>query len=99
MRLIDEPVLDEYYAMVVRRWDANLRDVLNRSLQRLKASGRLEEIYSAWFAKTACASTSRAHLRAAVRDKRALAGFPTDAPVPDRPVAGATSGQPLRGPV
>lgn len=98
MRLIDEPVLDEYYAMVVRRWDANLRDVLNRSLQRLKASGRLEEVYSAWFAEDGVHFDMLVPIYERLyEDKRALADFPTDAPVPDRPVAERlTSGQPLR---
>lgn len=98
MRLIDEPVLDEYYAMAVRRWDVNLRDVLNRSLQRLKASGRLEEIYSAWFAGDATNFDLLVPVYERLyEDERTLADFPTDAPVPDRSVAERlSSGQPLR---
>lgn len=98
MRLIGEPVLDEYYAMTIRRWDVNLRDVLNRSLQRLKASGRLEEIYSAWFAGDGASFDLLVPVYERLyEDQRALADFPTDAPVPDRSVAERlSSGQPLR---
>ncbi|MBP8973723.1 MAG: transporter substrate-binding domain-containing protein [Anaerolineae bacterium] len=98
MRLIDEPVLNEYYAITIRRWDVNLRDVLNRSLQRLKASGRLEEIHSAWFAGDGTNFDLLVPVYERLyEDQRALADFPTDAPVPDRSVAERLrSGQPLR---
>jgi hypothetical protein len=33
MSLISQPILDEPYALVLRRWDVNLRNLLNRSLQ------------------------------------------------------------------
>src|SRR5690606_6195419 len=39
MSLVDEPVMLEPYAIVMRRSDNNLYRLLNRSLQRLKASG------------------------------------------------------------
>lgn len=98
MRLVDEPVLDEYYAITIRRWDVNLRDVLNRSLQRLKASGRLEEIYRAWFAGDGTNFDLLVPVYERLyEDQRALADFPIDAPVPDRSVAERlSSGQPLR---
>ncbi len=98
MRLIDEPLLDEYYALVVRRWDVNLRDVLNRSLQRLKASGRLEEIHSAWFSENSIPFALLVPVYERLyEDERALADFPTDAPVPDRSVAErVAAGEPLR---
>jgi len=49
MSLVAEPVMIEPYAIAIRRADENLYQLLNRSIQRLKASGRLEEIYREWF--------------------------------------------------
>jgi ABC-type amino acid transport substrate-binding protein len=98
MRLIDESVLDEYYALVVRHRDVNLRDLLNRSLQRLKASGRLEEIHNTWFSDDDMPFAALVPVYERLyEDERALADFPTDAPVPDRPVTQRlTGGEPLR---
>lgn len=49
MRLITQPVRLDPYAIAVRRHDVNLRNILERSLQRLKASGRIAEIFNNWF--------------------------------------------------
>lgn len=98
MRLIDEPVLEEYHALVVRRHDVNLRDVLNRSLQRLKASGRLDEIFSAWFAEDPVNFDILVPVYERLyEDQRALADFPADVPIPQESVQQRIAqGQPLR---
>ncbi|MBI5959266.1 MAG: transporter substrate-binding domain-containing protein, partial [Chloroflexi bacterium] len=98
MRLIDEPVLDEYYAMVVRRWDANLLNLLNRSLQRLKASGRLDEIFKQWFPDESIDFTTLVPVYDLLyEDTRQLTDFPADIPYPANPIrARIDSGQPLR---
>jgi len=98
MRLIDEPVLEEYHAMVVRRHDVNLRDVLNRSLQRLKASGRLDEIFSAWFAEDPVNFDVLVPVYERLyEDERALADFPADMPIPAVSVqTRIAQGQPVR---
>lgn len=84
MRLIEEPVLEEYHAMIVRRHDVNLRDVLNRSLQRLKASGRLDEIFSSWFAEDPVNFDILVPVYERLyEDERTLADFPADMPIPD----------------
>lgn len=49
MSLIAEPIAYEPYSIAVRRSETNLLDLLDRSLQRLKASGRVEQIYEQWF--------------------------------------------------
>lgn len=98
MRFIDEPLLVEYYAITVRRWDANLRNLLLRSLQRLKASGRLDEIFEQWFAGEAADFTTWVPVYDRLyEDQRVLADFPFDIPYPANPVlARFNSGQPLR---
>lgn len=98
MRLIDEPVLEEYHAMIVRRHDVNLRDVLNRSLQRLKASGRLDEIFSAWFAEDPVNFDVLVPVYERLyEDERALADFPADVPIPEVSVQQRIAqGQPVR---
>jgi ABC-type amino acid transport substrate-binding protein len=98
MRFIDEPVLDEPYAMVVRRWDANLLNLLNRSLQRLKASGRLEEIFGFWFPGESIDFTTLVPVYDMLyEDQRQLDDFPTDMPYPANPVLDRIAdGQPIR---
>ncbi len=87
MRLIDEPVLEEYYAMVVRRGDVNLRDVLNRSIQRLKASGRLEAMFATWFPDGQVDFVALIPIYENLfEDSRALGDFPTDIPYPSSSV-------------
>jgi ABC-type amino acid transport substrate-binding protein len=49
MRVLDEPVLPEPYAIAVRRQDVNFRNLVNRTLQYLMADGRLSEIYGEFF--------------------------------------------------
>lgn len=48
-RLLDEPVMPEPYAVAVRRQDVNLRDLVDKTLQFLEASGKLNDIHRANF--------------------------------------------------
>jgi len=98
MRLIDQPVLNEYYAIAVRPHDVNLLKLLNRSLQRLKASGRLDQIYQQWFPGTPIDFTALVPVYENLyKDTRGFGDFPTDLPVPTNPVqARIAAGQPLR---
>lgn len=48
-RFVDEPVLAEPYAIALRRQDANLRNLVNRTLQYLFRTGRLNELHQAHF--------------------------------------------------
>jgi len=98
MSFVDPPLLLEPYAIALRGWDVNTRNLLNRSLQRLKASGRLDEIYSNWFPGT----TLDFNLLVPVydtlyEDARKLDDFPTDIPMPSNPVlARIADGLPIR---
>ncbi len=49
LRLLDEVLEQEPHALAVRQGDSALRDLINRSLQFLAASGRMAEIYDANF--------------------------------------------------
>ncbi|MCD4686702.1 MAG: transporter substrate-binding domain-containing protein, partial [Anaerolineae bacterium] len=98
MRLINEPVLTAYYSIVMRRHDVNLRNLLNRSLQRLKASGRLEALYAAWFNQDPIDFIQLIPIYDLLfADARELANFPTDMPYPAESVqARIARGGPLR---
>ena len=98
MRLIDEPVMTEPYAIAVRRWDVNLRNLLNRSLQRLKASGRLDEIFDAWFPDDSIDFDILVPVyNALYADERGVDQFNADVPLPANPVMDRiASGQPIR---
>lgn len=98
MRLIDTPVLEEDYGIAVRRWDANLLNLLNRSLQRLKASGRLDEMFKTWFPDESIDfSTLVPVYDLLYDDARVLGDFPTDIPYPANPILERIqSGQPIR---
>jgi len=98
MRLLDQPLLEEPYAISLRRWDVNLRNLLNRSLQRLKASGRLDQIFDQWFPEEDINFAALVPVYDLLyRDGRQAADFPADMPFPARPVTSRIEGgQPLR---
>lgn len=49
VKLLDEPVLPEPYAVVFQRGDSAMRYLLNRSLQFLLEEGRLTELHNEYF--------------------------------------------------
>jgi polar amino acid transport system substrate-binding protein len=49
VRILDEAVAPEPYAVVVRRQDVSLRNLVNRTLQHLTQNGRMNEIHQAHF--------------------------------------------------
>jgi len=49
LRVLDQGVQPEPYAVAMRRQDVNLRNLVNRTLQYLAATGRLEDIHSEHF--------------------------------------------------
>jgi polar amino acid transport system substrate-binding protein len=53
VRLLDQPVMPEPYAVAVRRQDIHMRNLVNRTLQFLEADGSLNEIHRANFAGAA----------------------------------------------
>ncbi|MCY4017826.1 MAG: transporter substrate-binding domain-containing protein [Chloroflexi bacterium] len=48
-RILEEPVLVEAHALAVRRQDASLRNLLNRSIQYLIDGGQLEVLFREYF--------------------------------------------------
>lgn len=98
MSLVDEPVMLEPYAIVMRRSDNNLYRLLNRSLQRLKASGRLEQIYAEWFGSEPMDFVTLVPVYDDLyEDTRGLDDFAPELVVPANSVRERlASGQPLR---
>ncbi len=67
----------------MREHDVNLLNVLNRSLQRLKASGRLEDIFKGWFNEDTIDFVDLVPIYDALYDDvRSIDDFPTDMPTP-----------------
>lgn len=48
-RFVDVPIMPEPYAIAMQRQDVNLRNLVNKTLQYLYTSGKLEEIHKADF--------------------------------------------------
>lgn len=98
MSLVNEPVMVEPYAFVIRQGDPHFLNVLNRSLQRLKASGRLEEIYREWFGNEPMDFVTLVPVYDDLyEDTRGVDDFPAELVTPASPVrARLESGQPLR---
>ncbi len=99
IKLLDGVFRVDPYAIAMVRYDDNLRTMVNRTLQRLSASGRLDPIYDHWF-KDLIPAEERVIPRvwsALDDDKRALNDFQTDLVMPSQPVIDRIkAGQPLR---
>lgn len=98
MSLVDAPVTLEPYAIVLRRDDNNFRRLLDRSLQRLKASGRLEQIYAGWFGSEPMDFVTLVPVYDELyEDTRGLDDFAPERTAPANPTRSRLeSGQPLR---
>lgn len=98
MSLVNEPVMVEPYAIVLRRADNNFRRLLDRSLQRLKASGRLEQIYAEWFGAEPMDFVTLVPVYDDLyEDTRGVDDFAPELTLPAYPVRERlASGQPLR---
>jgi ABC-type amino acid transport substrate-binding protein len=92
----------EPYGIAMRRYDDNLRTLVNRTLQRLQQSKRLDPIYNQWFPRDLMPVEERVLPRVWANlddDKRVPTDpdFPVDVIMPAQPVvARIKSGQPLR---
>jgi polar amino acid transport system substrate-binding protein len=99
VRLLDGVFQTDPYAITMRRYDDNLRTLVNRTLQRLVASKRLDPMYTTNF-EGVLTPDDRPTLRVWTGlddDKRALADFSTDIIMPTQPViARIKAGQPVR---
>ena len=49
VRFVDQPVIVEPHAFALRRQDANLRNLLNRTIQYLTVEGQLEVLFNEYF--------------------------------------------------
>jgi len=82
MRYIEQPVRLDPYAVALRRYDVNLRNAINRSIQRLWASGRLKGIYESWFSDPLDFDVLLPVYENVFDDTRTINDFPTDMPRP-----------------
>ena len=97
MRLIEQPVRLDPYAIAVRRYDVNLRNAVNRSIQRLFASGRLEEIYARWFDTPLDFDVLIPVYESIFQDGRGIHEFNADIPMRERSlVEKIAAGEPLQ---
>lgn len=98
MRLIVQPVRLDPYAIAVRRFDVNLRNALNRSVQKLWASGSLGGIYGAWFPGTELDFEILVPVYENIlADARPISDFNPDVPLPNGSIVDAIrAGETLR---
>jgi ABC-type amino acid transport substrate-binding protein len=88
MSYLGEDVRVDLYAVAMRRQDVNLRNLLNRSLQRLANAGTLPALAAQYFPDRDSVNFSALIPRYAglAEDTRALAEFPDDVPTPTQSV-------------
>lgn len=93
-------IRSEPYAIAMQRYDDALRTMVNRTLQRLANSKRLDPIYDHWFPKDLMPLSDRVYPRVwsgLDDDGRTLGDFPLDLVMPANPVlARIKAGQPIR---
>lgn len=97
VRILDDMLVEEPYAIAMRRQDANLRDLVNRTLQYLAQNGRLNEIYEANIPAGAYPPGLILGWRNLGEDAPTLAGVSTEIRYPSEYVLNRLySAQPLR---
>jgi ABC-type amino acid transport substrate-binding protein len=101
LKLIGNDVFrSEPYAVGMLRYDAPLRSLVNRTLQRIQANGRLNAIYNAWFPEDLMPLSDRVEIPvwgSLDADQRTIADFQTDIVVPSQSVLERIrTGQPIR---
>lgn len=83
MSLVPETVQLDPYAIALRRYDVNLRNLINRSLQRLYVNGTLPTFGAKWFPGRDINYAAFIPLYANLLDDvRTVNDFPPDMPIP-----------------
>lgn len=83
MSLINEAVGLEPYAIAMRRYDVNLRNLINRSLQRLYVSGKIPELGRNWFTGENINYAAFIPIYTNLNDDtRTYVDYPPDMPIP-----------------
>lgn len=83
MSLVPEVVQLDPYAIALRRYDVNLRNLINRSLQRLYVSGTLPTLGAKWFPGRDINYAAFIPLYGNLQDDaRVVSDFPPDMPIP-----------------
>jgi ABC-type amino acid transport substrate-binding protein len=81
-RIVDDPVMPEPFAVGLRRQDANLRNLVNRTLQYLYQTGRLNELYQANFSGASLPDDTFVVWQNVGDEAPRIDQFPTDVPLP-----------------
>lgn len=81
-RFVEDPVMPEPYAIAMSRQDVNLRDLVNRTLQYLYTTGKLEEINKSNFDGASFPASSFAVWSNVGSDAPKPDQFGTDVPFP-----------------
>ncbi|MCB9435847.1 MAG: transporter substrate-binding domain-containing protein [Anaerolineales bacterium] len=97
MSLVPESVQLDPYAIAFRRYDVNLRNLINRSLQRLYVNGTLPSLGAKWFPGQLINYAAFIPLYGNLQDDaRTVADFPPDMPIPSSStIDKILAGQPL----
>lgn len=86
VRILDQAVATEPYAVVMRRQDVNLRNLVNRTLQYLAQSGRLEQIQQQHFSSVSYNPDLTPQWQNLGDEAPKPDQFTTDIPYPAQPV-------------
>ncbi len=82
VRILPEPVITLPYAIVMLRQDVNLRNLVNRTLQYLITSGRIEELHSTYFPGEAFPANTMVTWQNIGDNAPTPGQYPTDVPYP-----------------
>ena len=89
--ILEPPLNSEPFAIGLPRFDVNLRNAVNRTLQALETGGRMAEIHNAWFKDLAYPGM----VTWESDDTRSFADYPTDIPLTDSVLARLAQGAAL----
>lgn len=81
-RIVDDPVMPEPFAVGLRRQDVNLRNLVNRTLQYLYETGRLNELYQTNFSGASLPDDTFVVWKNVGGDPPRPDQFTTDVPLP-----------------
>ncbi|MFN8529858.1 MAG: transporter substrate-binding domain-containing protein [Anaerolineae bacterium] len=81
-RIVEEPVQQEHYAIAMQRQDANLRNLVNRTLQYLYETDRLNQIHKNIFGGVNYPDAQFIHWLNIGSEAPQLSQFSTDIPLP-----------------
>jgi ABC-type amino acid transport substrate-binding protein len=95
LKLLEGVFQQEPYAIAIRNYDYALRMLVNRTLQRLAKSNRLDQLYAQWFPESILPKDRRVIPTVWNNlddDKRSILDFPVEIAAPGAPVIARMNG-------